>query len=113
MQGGGEGETDQVAGKPQIRKQMRRQDCQTHGSPTSGDCGKTGDRCMQGGGEGQEDQVAREPEIRQQLPLKRAQGLSSRRRLAAQRTQYGWPAKVHTPGNWMYAERLLRGLKPS
>ena len=32
---------------------------------TSGDCRKTGDRCMQGGGEGQKDQVAREPEIRQ------------------------------------------------
>ena len=77
MKGGGQGEEDQLAREPQIREQLRRKDCQTHGSSTSGDCRKTGDRRMQGGGESQEDQVAREPEIRQHLPLQRAQGLSS------------------------------------
>ena len=76
MQGGGQGEEDQLAREPQIREQLRRKDCQTHADPTSGDCRKTGDRCMQGGGEGQEHQVANEPEIRQWLPLKRSQGLS-------------------------------------
>jgi hypothetical protein len=77
MLGGGQGEEDQLAREPQIREQLRRKDCKTHAGPTSGDCRKTGDRCMEGGGEGQEDQVAREPEIRQHLPLKRSQGLSA------------------------------------
>jgi len=77
MQGGGQGEEDQLAREPQVREQLRRKDCQTHAGSTSGDCGKTGDRCMQSGGEGQEDQMARKPEIRQHLPLKRAEGLSS------------------------------------
>ena len=75
MQGGSQGEEDQLAREPQIREQLRRKDCQTHAGPTSGDCRKTGDRCMQGGGEGPEDQVAREPEIRQHMPFKRSQGL--------------------------------------
>jgi hypothetical protein len=67
---------EKLAREPKICEQLRRQDCQTHGGPTSGDCRKTGNRCMQGRGEGQEDQVAREPEIRQHLSLKRSQGLS-------------------------------------
>ena len=77
MQGGGQGEEDRLAREPQIREQLRRKDCQTLAGPTSGDCRKTGDRCMQGGGERQEDQLARKPEIRRHLPLKRSQGLSS------------------------------------
>ena len=77
MQGGGQGEEDQLAREPEIREQLRRKGCQTHTGPTSGDCRQTGDRCMQGGGEGPEDQVAREPQIRQHLSLKRSQGLSS------------------------------------
>jgi hypothetical protein len=77
MQGGGQGEEDQLAREPQIREQLRRKDRQTHARRTSEDCRKTGDRWMQGGGEGEEDQVAHEPEIRQQLPLKRSQGLFS------------------------------------
>ena len=77
MQGGGQGEEDQVAREPQIREQLRREGRQTHAGRTSENCRKTGDRWMQSGGEGQEDQVARQPEIRQHLPLKRSQGLSS------------------------------------
>ena len=77
MQGGGQGEEDQLARESQICEQLRRKDCQTHAGPTPKDCRKSGDRCMQGGGEGQEDQVAREPEIRQRLSLKRSQGLFS------------------------------------
>ena len=77
MQGGGQGEEDQLAREPQVREQLRRKDCQTHAGPTSGECRETGDRCMQGGGEGQEDQVAREPEIRKHMPFNRSQGLSS------------------------------------
>ena len=75
MQGGSQGEEDQLAREPQIREQLRRKDCQTHAGTTSGDCCQTGDRWVQGGGEGQEDQVAREPEIRQHMPFKRSQGL--------------------------------------
>jgi hypothetical protein len=74
MQGGGQGEEDQLAREPQIREQLRRKDCQTHPSPTSGDCRKAGDRRMQGTGEGKK---IREPEIRQYSPLKRSQGLPS------------------------------------
>ena len=48
MQGGGQGEEDQLAREPQIREQLRRKDCQTHAGPTSGDCRKAGDRRMQG-----------------------------------------------------------------
>jgi hypothetical protein len=67
MQGGGQGEEDQVAREPQIRERLRRQGCQTYASRTSENCCKTGDRCLQGGSEGQEDQVASEPELRQKL----------------------------------------------
>jgi hypothetical protein len=35
MQGGGQGEEDQLAREPQIREQLRRKDCQTHAGPTS------------------------------------------------------------------------------
>ena len=63
--------------EPEMRKQLRRKDYQTHAGRTSEDCRETGDRCMQGRGERQEEQVAREPQIRQQLSLKRSQGLPS------------------------------------
>ena len=109
MQGGGQREEDRVAREPEIRERLRLKGRQTHAERASKNCCKSGDHCVQGRSERQEDQVAREPEICQQLPLKRSQGLSSRRRSIAQRTQYGRSATVHTRGNRMYAERLLRG----
>src|SRR3974390_717075 len=61
---------------------------------------------MQGGGQGQEHQMARKPEIHQHLHHSRSQGLFPRHQPIAQRDQFKWSPGVHTPGNWMHAERL-------
>ena len=99
MQVGGQGEEDQLAREPQIREQLRGKDCQIHAGATSGDCRKTGDRCMQGGGEGQKDQVASEPEVRQKLHHNGSQRASHHEhQRSAQRGECKDFADAPTPG---------------
>ena len=98
-----------LAREPEIRERLRLKGRQTDAGRASKNCCESGNHCVQGRSERQKDQVAREQEICQQLPLKRSQGLSSRRRSIAQRAQYGRSATIHTRGNGMSAERLLRG----
>ena len=99
MQGGGQGEEDQLACEPQIREQLRRKDSQTHAGGASEHRRKTGDRCVQGGGEGQEDQVAREPEVRQKLHHHGSQRASHHEhQRSAQRGECKEFADAPTPG---------------
>jgi hypothetical protein len=108
VQGGGQGEKDQVAGKPQIRERLRRPDYQTHASRTSEGCCQTGDRCLQGGGEGQKDKVASEPAVRQKLHHNGSQRASDyEHQRIAQSGECKRFAHAPTPGMGMWGDEYI------